>query len=178
MIDLQSFVNFMKVMDIASTREEASNASECMHEIEGVQIPFADTLNITNGLNYAQFLEAILRIAYYKKETSSDQANNQEGYKNTLEAMFADAELDIKKKAKGQDDDSRVKSQMLDLSSQGFFSEHFDLLAAIFSEKGMIKGDGLELDKAGFITILKESKILITPQKKAKEETKGGEESK
>jgi hypothetical protein len=53
MIDLQSFTHFMKLMDIATSRDEASAASECMHEIDGVQIPFADTLNVMNGLNYA-----------------------------------------------------------------------------------------------------------------------------
>jgi hypothetical protein len=60
----------MKLMDIAKTKDEASSAAECMIEIDGVNIPFADTLNILNGMNYAQFLEAILRIAYYKKEHS------------------------------------------------------------------------------------------------------------
>lgn len=53
MIDLQSFTHFMKLMDIATSRDEASAASGCMHEIDGVQIPFADTLNVMNGLNYA-----------------------------------------------------------------------------------------------------------------------------
>ena len=87
-----------------------------MHEIDGVTIPFADTLNIMNGLNYAQFLEAILRIAYYKKD-NSDQAGNPEGFKNTLEAMFADAELDIKKKSKTDEN----LASMMELSQQGFF---------------------------------------------------------
>jgi hypothetical protein len=99
MICLQTFVHFMKLMDFAKTKDEASSASECMIEIDGVNIPFADTLNILNGMNYAQFLEAILRIAYYKKE-HSDQAGNPEGFKNTLESMFADADLDIKKRQK------------------------------------------------------------------------------
>ena len=98
-ICLQAFVHFMKLMDIARTKEEATLAAECMHEIDGVNTPFADTLNIQNGLNYAQFLEAILRIAYYKKE-HSDQAGNPEGFKITLETMFADAELDLKKRMK------------------------------------------------------------------------------
>lgn len=55
-----------------------------------------------NGLNYAQFLEAILRIAYWKKN-NSDQASNPEGFKNTLEAMFSESELDIKKNAKSDE---------------------------------------------------------------------------
>ena len=53
-----------------------------------------------NGLNYAQFLEAILRITYYKKDVSPEQRNNPDGFKNTLEAMFADADLDLKKRAR------------------------------------------------------------------------------
>ena len=94
MITLQGFLHFMKVMDLAKTKDEASQVTECMHEIDGVTTPFTDTLNIYNGLNYAQFLEAILRIAYYKKETS-DQAGVPDGFKNTLEEMFANADLDI-----------------------------------------------------------------------------------
>jgi hypothetical protein len=41
-----------------------------MNDIDGVNTPFTDTLNVMNGLNYAQFLEAILRIAYWKKNNS------------------------------------------------------------------------------------------------------------
>jgi hypothetical protein len=87
-------------MGIASKKEEASASVECMIEIEGVNIPFVDTLNVMNGLNYAQFLEAILRITYYKKDASPEQRNNPDGFKNTLEAMFADADLDLKKRAR------------------------------------------------------------------------------
>jgi len=53
-------------------------------------------------------------------------------------------------------------------------------LAAIFNDKAMIEGDGLELSKNDFVTILKESGILILPAKK-KEEAKGaagGDDSK
>ena len=99
MITLQGLVHFFKIFEIAASKEEVTHVSESMHEIDGVTIPFQDTLNIMNGINYAQFLEAILRIAYFKKD-NSDQAGNPEGFKNTLEGMFADVELDIKKKAK------------------------------------------------------------------------------
>ena len=98
-IIMQSFINWMKVMGIAGTKDEASAAAECMHEIDFVHIPFQDTLNINNTLNYAQFLEAILRIAYYKKDNSQEKGS-PDGFKNTLEAMFADVELDITKKSK------------------------------------------------------------------------------
>jgi len=53
MITLQGFIHFMKIMGIAHSRDEASNVSDCMHEIDGVTVPFTDTLNIFNGLNYA-----------------------------------------------------------------------------------------------------------------------------
>jgi len=112
MITLSSFVHFMKIMGIASTREDVTNASDAMKEIDGVNLPFGDTLNILNGLNYAQFLEAILRIAYWKKN-NSDQASNHDGFKNTLETMFADSELDIKKNAKSDE----VLKQMLELGN-------------------------------------------------------------
>ena len=36
MICLQPFVHFMKLMDIARTKDEATSAAECMHEIDGV----------------------------------------------------------------------------------------------------------------------------------------------
>jgi len=57
-------------MKIADSKEEVIQASEAMKDIDGVNLPFGDTLNILNGLNYAQFLEAILRIAYWKKNNS------------------------------------------------------------------------------------------------------------
>jgi hypothetical protein len=168
-ICLQAFVHFMKLMDIARTKDEASAASECMHEIDGVNIPFADTLNIQNGLNYAQFLEAILRIAYYKKE-HSDQAGNPEGFKITLETMFADAELDLKKRMKSDP----ILNSIVTLSNQGTFKEYFDILGAVFHEKGMNKGDHLEISKGDFISVLKDANILIIPKvEKAPEEGKG-----
>ena len=36
MIVLQEFLHFMKLMDIAKSREDASAISECMSEIDGV----------------------------------------------------------------------------------------------------------------------------------------------
>jgi len=53
MIVLQEFIHFMKLMDIAKSKEEASAICESMAEIDGVQIPFSETLNSMNGLNYA-----------------------------------------------------------------------------------------------------------------------------
>lgn len=55
-------------------------------------MPVEDTLNLKNGLNYAQFLEAILRIAFIKA------AENQKSYASTLEDIFSNPALDIKKR--------------------------------------------------------------------------------
>lgn len=173
MITLQSFVHFMRIMDIAQSREEASNASEAMREIDGVQLPFADALNLMNGLNYAQFLEAILRIAYWKKD-NSDQANSHDGFKNTLETMFADADLDLRKRAKNDEDLSR----MVDLANQGFWEDNFDLLASIFSDKGIPRGDHFEMSKSDFISVMKEAGFIIKPKVGGDEEKKGEDKKK
>ena len=53
---------------------------------------------------------------------------------------------------------------MYELAHQNFFEENFDLLAAIFSEKGMPKIDHLELSKADFVGLLKDAKCLIIPK--------------
>lgn len=49
----QSFLHWMRIMEIARSREEATNTTEAMTEIDFVNIPFQDTLNVNNSLNYA-----------------------------------------------------------------------------------------------------------------------------
>ena len=53
MITLQGFLHFLKVMNMSDSKEDASGCTQCMKEIDGVTVPFRDTLNIFNGLNYA-----------------------------------------------------------------------------------------------------------------------------
>ena len=57
-----------------------------LQEIDGITMPVDDTLNIKNGLNYAQFLEALLRIGYLKADASEDQST--QAFKNALDNMF------------------------------------------------------------------------------------------
>jgi hypothetical protein len=57
-----------------------------LHEIDGISLPIEDTLNIKAGMNYAQFLSALLRIGYIKAEQSGD--NSTQSYKNALDNMF------------------------------------------------------------------------------------------
>ena len=59
---------------------------QSLHEIDGMFVPVDDTLNIKGGMNYAQFLSAILRIGYLKAEQSGDSSN--QAYKNALDNMF------------------------------------------------------------------------------------------
>ena len=47
------------------------------------------------------------------------------------------------------------------------------MLAAVFSEKGMLKGDHLELSKADFVGLLKDAGLLIIPKPVKGEEKKG-----
>lgn len=58
--------------------------------------------------------------------------------------MFADSELDIKKKAK----EDEVWKEMLNLSGDtGFWAEKYYLLGGIFEERGMPRGELHELSK-------------------------------
>jgi hypothetical protein len=80
--------------------------------------------------------------------------------------MFADADLDLKKRSKNDP----ILSSLVSLSNQGFFVENFEILAAVFNEKGMNKGDHLELSKGDFIAVLKDCGILIIPKVDAQPE--------
>lgn len=100
MIPLQGFFHFLKLMKLSGSTQEVMSLFQALHEIEGVNMPVDDTLNIKNGFNYAQFLEAILRIAYLKAEGLQDEYNKAPGgiFKNTLENMFQNANIDVNKR--------------------------------------------------------------------------------
>lgn len=122
-----------------------------------------------NGLNYAQFLESILRIAYSKLDNSAEKGA-EDGFANQLETMFGDADLDIKKKAKSDE----TLQMMLQLAEAGHYRENYQLLAAIFSEKAMPNKEEagmIDMSRDDFVQIMKESQILI----KKEEETKKSE---
>lgn len=74
-------------MNLSSSSEELMGFFQAsLHEIDGIYLPVDDTLNIKAGMNYAQFLSALLRIGYIKAEQSGDQSS--QAYKNSLDAMF------------------------------------------------------------------------------------------
>jgi hypothetical protein len=54
----------MKLMKLASSRDEALRVMESMHSI--IRTPLQDTMEVRNGINYAGFLEGIIRTAYYR----------------------------------------------------------------------------------------------------------------
>ena len=93
MIPLQGLFHFLNIMKLAESTTEVIEMFQVLSEIDGVNIPVEDTLNIKNGLNYAQFLEALLMIAHMKtKQAGGTQENPTEFtqiYKDTLEHIFS-----------------------------------------------------------------------------------------
>jgi hypothetical protein len=141
--------------------------TECLHEI--IHLPVSDTLNVKNGINYAVFLEALIRIAYYKVE-ESEYAGHESCYNNVLDQMFSDGNIELKRRMM----DDRMLSELYAQDNCRVFYEHYALLAAIFTSRGMLHLETfLELQKEEFIHILIESGILT--EGKEQEEDKGGE---
>ena len=69
MIPLQGFFHFVKQMNLTNDAMELISWFQTdLHEIDGMFVPIDDTLNIKGGMNYAQFLSALLRIGYLKAD--------------------------------------------------------------------------------------------------------------
>jgi hypothetical protein len=131
MISLQGFLHFLKVMRLALSRQEVMRVCEALHEI--IHLPLVDTLNVRNGMTYATFLEAILRIAYHKLD-ESEYAQSDSGFKNILEQIFNEGNIELKRRMM----DDRMLSELYSSDNCKVFYEHFSLLAAIFSTRGML----------------------------------------
>jgi len=139
-----------------------------LHEIEGVQTPINDTLNIKNGMNYAMFLEAILRICYYRAE------NEGVPYKRVLDQIFNDASNNIDIQKRTLEDPVLAIVYSPEVCAE--FEQYTDVLQAVF-DKFASNPDGfyMELKHDAFIHIMIESGIVVVPKKKEetkKEETK------
>ena len=145
-------------MRLASSRDEAFRIFESLHEL--IRIPIADTLNIKNGLNYAMFLESIIRTGYHKMEENCEQ--DQEGaYKNILEQMFNEGNIELKKRMM----DDRMISELYSHDNCKLFYEHSTLLSSLFTAKATVQLENfLELSKETFMGILIESGILTDKQ--------------
>lgn len=168
MIPLQGFFNFCKLMNLAQSAEELmSFFQQSLHEIDGMYVPVDDTLNVKGGMNYAQFLSALLRIAYIKAEQSGDQSN--QAYKNALDAMFQNSKIDISKRQM----DDPIVSYIYEQDNARVFFECELILSAIFTAKSIKLGDTyLQMAKSVFIDIIREIGLLIMPKKKTAEEEK------
>lgn len=168
-IVLQGFFHFLKIMDLAASPADVIQIFQGISAIEGLTMPVEDTLNIKNGLNYAQFLEALLRIAFIK----SGETN--QSYAATLEQIFQNPSLDI---AKRTFNDSFLNQIYNSEENDEVFREYELLLCAIFSTKGINRNSTyLEMEKPILVQLLKDAGIIKVPQvKKAEakpEERKG-----
>jgi len=158
-IVLQGYFHFLKIANLAKSTHEAVDLHKTVCQIEGVAQQIEDTLNKKNGLNYAQFLEAILRIAFVKA------AENQKSYASTLEDIFSNPALDIKKRCQT---DNFLSSVYEDEENTRIFRDHEHLLIAIFERRGLIKDNTYtELAKQQLLVVLKEAGIIKAPEKKA-----------
>ena len=167
-IPLQGFFHFAKLMNLAQSSEELMGFfTESLHEIDGMNVPVDDTLNIRGGMNYAQFLSALLRIAYIKKDQSGDTSN--QAYKNALDLMFQNSSIDIQKRQIHDPDLQTVYEH----SVLQKFLIYEEPLCALFSAKAVKLGDTyLQMHKQEFINILGEIGLLIYPKEKSPEEEK------
>lgn len=145
---------------------------QSLHEIDGIYVPVDDTLNVKGGMNYAQFLSALLRIAYIKAEQSGDQSS--QSYKNALDAMFQNSRIDIK----GRQTDDPILAFVHDSDNTKVFYEYETLLCAIFTAKSNKLGETfIQMAKAEFIALMREINLLVLPKKKTPEEEKKEKEA-
>ena len=137
---------------------------ENLKEVDGVQYPIENTLNITNGMNYAQFLESLLRIAFMIT------AEKGQPYATTLEEIFKCPNLDIQKRCA----ENPFLHQIYNSDENDeVFRNNEQLLCAIFTTKGLNKENTyLELDKSTFIQLLKEANVIKVPKSKSAEPVK------
>ncbi len=173
MIPLQGFFHFVKLMSLAQSAEELiSFFTASLHDIDGMYVPVDDTLNIKGGMNYAQFLSALLRIGYIKADQSGDPSN--QAYKNALDNMFQNSNIDIQKR---QVNDPIIALVYEPDNNRAFF-EYEQILSTIFTVKSIKLGDTfLQMPKSEFIAIMAEIGLLIYPKKKTAEEEKKEKEA-
>lgn len=109
-----------------------------------------------NGLNYSMFLESIIRIAYHKLEEEG-HFDSESAYKNILEQMFNESNIELKKRMM----DDRLLSELYSHDNANVFFQHATLLSAVFSARATLQLENfLELSKEDFMGILIESGIL------------------
>lgn len=182
MIPLQGFFNFLRVMKIAGSTSEIVNGffKKDLTNIEGVDFPLdlkTDTLEIRNGMNYAMFLEALLRIGYIKAEAHPDFGKNSLNnvFKNELEKIFTGAQIDMKKREK----EDQVIQEFYSEPMRDIFYKYQVLLCAIFDDKAKDReATYKELNKEDFVMLIREAGLYKVPKPLSKEEEKKMKEAK
>lgn len=112
------------------------------------------------------FLETILRTAYHKMEENGETEVDG-AYKNVLEQMFNDGNIELKKRMM----EDRLISELYSHDNCKVFYEHATLLAAVFTNRSVDQLENFsELPKETFMQILLETGILTDKQP---EETQG-----
>jgi hypothetical protein len=150
-ITLHSFMHFLKLFGIATTKDEIRLYFQQLESL--IVPPPENVLNIKNGLNFAQFLEAILRIVDIQAR-NSEQNENEELYRLMLQEIFQDATMNIQRKSS---EDPLVAELYTD-KSQELFHENYGLLGGIYHQKAVNKsGIGLGLGFEDFYAILEDA---------------------
>lgn len=159
-----------------------------LKDIEGLNMPPDDTLNVKNGMNYAQFLEALLRICMYKSELAEVKLPG--AFKRVLEDVFkGDSKREDFKDNKMRDFDWEFRASqdpvlraqydyMLQRDGQDFF-EYQDLLAAVFFKVTNPTSISFpEMSKLSFCKVLEDAKILKLPRVEEKKAAAKGKDAK
>ena len=81
-------MHFVKAGRFAKSKDELQLLLQ--HMENAVPTPILDSLNVLNGINFAQFLEAVMRIAYAR------HLENNAGIAKNLQFALQDATLEIR----------------------------------------------------------------------------------
>lgn len=164
---LQSLFHFLKLFQVCFNKAEVY---ELIQRFEDkIRMPVDDTLNIKNGLNFAQFLECILQSAYFKLNEAG-RTQEEDAYGDTLQKLFQTATNEIKHRAA----DDFLSAELYSAESQKVFYDNYGLLAAIFQNN--TTGDphiSLRMTIPELIYILKEAGIVLEEPEEELEEEEG-----
>jgi len=153
-ITLHSFMHFLKLFGIADTKEKIKLYFDQLTTL--IIPPLENILNIKNGLNFAQFLEAILRIIDFKAKNSGD-SDNEEEYRMLLEQTFQDGTINVKNKSA----EDPLLMELYTVKSQQLFHENYGLLGCIFDQKSVTNTDiGFGMSFEDFYSALEEAGML------------------
>ena len=153
-ITLHSFMHFLKLFGIATKRDEIR---EYFLKLDTLIIPPPENvLNVKNGLNMAQFLEAILRIVDFQAEESKvpDDPDNDKKFRIILQSIFQDGYANLQNKI----EEDRLFAHLYTGECQMLFNQNYQFLGGIYQQKAVnTVGLGLGLTFEDFYSILEEA---------------------